>query len=414
MTRIAAVILLAWLIGPIEAAAQETAEYILIRTEEVYRNLGTYHFRGSVWYEWSGEDGNPRSFLSTFQAYRGKNGALRYQQGIGMSKVLAATDGTGSLLYLADKRQYKTSESSDLEAFIQKGLKVENAAWIFPTISLLRKYGNLKTVFHNPRLVSTQILNSGGQPVNCYVLEGSMEPADIDAVRGNRKTELWIQKDQNLVLREIHTGTSADPPLKGENLAETFSFDVAEPNASPAAEVFEFQPPQRAEEVQELFIYRGASPSTEILLSDNRRHPFYYELPFLKMKHFELPAVDGGELAMDEFRGKYVLLDFWATWCVPCLAQTSDLKRILRKYREKDLVVLGLNNEELDTTRAFLRKHKPAYPMLIDVKGELMSLYGVSSLPVLVLLDRSGNILARREERQTYKQIENLLKEAGL
>ncbi len=52
--------------------------------------------------------------------------------------------------------------------------------------------------------------------------------------------------------------------------------------------------------------------------------------------------------------------------------------------------------------------------MLIDVGGELMSLYGVSNLPVLVLLDRSGRIIAKRTERQTYKQIDKLLKEAGL
>jgi hypothetical protein len=246
------VILLASFIGSVEAAAQETAEHILIRTEEVCRNLDICHFRGSVLYEWSGEDRNQRSMASTFQFFKGKKGALRYQQGIGLSKVLAATDGTSSLLYLADKRQYKTGESSDLEAFIQKGLKVENAAWIFPTISLLRKYSHLRATFHNPRLVSSRIANSGGESVNCYVLEGNMEPADIDAVRGNQKTVLWIQKDRYVVLREIHTGTSSDHPLSGENLTETFSFDMAEPNASPPAGVFEFQPPQSAEEVQQL------------------------------------------------------------------------------------------------------------------------------------------------------------------
>ena len=117
---------------------------------------------------------------------------------------------------------------------------------------------------------------------------------------------------------------------------------------------------------------------------------------------------------MNDFRGKYVLLDFWATWCAPCHKQMKDLKKILRAYKGKDLVVFGLNNEELDLTQEFLKRHKPAYPMLLDIGGELMSLYGVNNLPVLVLLDRSGNILSKREERQTYKQMDQLLKEAGL
>ena len=78
------------------------------------------------------------------------------------------------------------------------------------------------------------------------------------------------------------------------------------------------------------------------------------------------------------------------------------------------MAVFGLNNEELDITRTFLEKRKPVYPMLIDVGGELMSLYGVINLPVLILLDRSGNIIVKKRERQTYKQIDKLLMEAGL
>ena len=132
------------------------------------------------------------------------------------------------------------------------------------------------------------------------------------------------------------------------------------------------------------------------------------------MKHFILPTVDGEELALSGFRGKYVLLDFWATWCVPCHKQMKDLEKILGEYEEKDLAVLGVNNEEPDVTRAFLEKRNPVYPLLMDMGGELMSLYGVTNLPALILLDRSGNIISRKGERQTYKQIDELLMEAGL
>jgi peroxiredoxin len=331
-----------------------------------------------------------------------------------MSKVVAATDGTRSLLFFADKGRYQYSDSTDLEEFIRKGLKLENAAWIFPIISLLDKYGNLKARFHNPKLMSPQILAVNGEPVNCHVLEGIMESSDIDAVLGNRRTELWIHKDRHVVLREVNAGTSSDHPAKGENLTETVAFNIAELNAVPPVTVFEFQPPQGTKEVKELFISGDTSADPDVFSSGDRAHAFYYELPFLKMKHFKLPTVNGEELDLGEFRGKYVLLDFWATWCVPCHKQMNDLEKILRKYEGKDLVVLGLNNEELNVTRAFLEKHTPAYPMLTDVSGDVTSLYGVTNLPVLVLLDRSGGIIFIKRERQTYEQIDKLLKETGL
>ena len=331
-----------------------------------------------------------------------------------MSKVLAATDGTRGLLFLADKGQFQYSDLPDLEEFIRKGWKLEDAAWIFPFISFLDKYSNLKAKFHDPELMPPKVLNMNGESVNCYVLKGVMEPADIDAVRGNPVTVLWIHKDLHVVLREIHTGTTGDHPLKGENLSETIAFEIAEPHTVPPDDVFEFQPPRGAGEVKEFFIPGKTSHDDAVSTLKNREHPFYYELPFLKMKHFILPTVDGEELALSGFRGKYVLLDFWATWCVPCHKQMKDLEKILGEYEEKDLAVLGVNNEEPDVTRAFLEKRNPVYPLLMDMGGELMSLYGVTNLPALILLDRSGNIISRKGERQTYKQIDELLMEAGL
>ena len=414
MSRTAIAILLILIIQPLGASAQETAEQILVRTEEVYRNLDTYHFRGSISYEWMGADNSNRIFQSEFQSFKGEGGKLRHQQGIGMSKVLAATDGFRSLIYLAELRQYCWSDSFNLEGFIRKRLGLENPAWIFPAISLLDKYSNLRVKFHKPNLVSVQKLSVKGEAVDCYVLEGMMEPADIDAVRGNSRTELWIHKDRHVVLREIHRGTLTDLPVRDVATTETIVFSVAEPDAVPEPAVFEFQPPRGTEQVKELFGQGETLSDPAAFIPDDQTHAFYYELPFLKMKHFRLPTVDGDELALETLRGKLVLLDFWATWCVPCHKQMKDLKKILREYEGKDLVVLGLNNEELDVTRKFLETHKSTYPMLVDVGGELMSLYGVSNLPVLVLLDRSGNIVSVRRERQSYKQIDQLLKEAGL
>ena len=72
MARIVATIIFILLIGSIEAPAQETVEQILVQTEEVYRNLQTYHFRGTISYKWMGEDKSIQVPHNSFQSFRGK------------------------------------------------------------------------------------------------------------------------------------------------------------------------------------------------------------------------------------------------------------------------------------------------------------------------------------------------------
>jgi peroxiredoxin len=395
-------------------AAQDPVEQILVRTGEVYKSGNTYQFSGVILYNWKSQDSKSQIFQESFQSFRGYGGKLRYQRGLGMSKILALTDGIASLLYLADKQQYQKSNTPDLEALVRTSLGIENASRVFPSVALLEKYGNLRERFHNARLLGDQDLILDGKKLSCMVLEGIMDPTDIDAVVGNRETRLWIERDRYIIRREISIGTSIENASKGERLQETITFNIAKVNETLPENLFAIYPPQGAAEVKHLFAPETRSMSREQASSENPAFPFYYELPFVAMRNFTLPCAGGGQLSLSQFRGKFVLLDFWATWCVPCHKQRSDLEKVLRKYKGSDLVVLGLNNESMETTEAFIKKHSPIYPLLVDTRGSLASLYRANILPTLVLLDRSGRIVFKREGRLTYEQIEQLLKEAGL
>jgi peroxiredoxin len=395
-------------------AAQESVEQILARTQEVYKSANIYQFSGAVLYDWKDNDNKSRTFRQIFQCYRGEGGKLRYQLGLGMSKILALSDGAMSLLYLADKRKYQKSNSSDLEAFIRSSLDIENASWVFPSIALLEKYSHLSQTLRNATLLKSQDLILNGRTFPCMVLEGIMDPTDIDVVRGNRKTQLWIERDRYVVRQEVSAGTSTDNPAKGEKLRETITFDIAKMNEALAEDLFTLDSPTGTEEVRYLFAPDKGSEDAEQASSDNRPLSFNYELPFAAMRNFKLPCVDGGQLSLAQFRGKFVILDFWATWCAPCHKLRDDLEKILRKYKNTDLVVLGINDESLEKTRAFIKKRAPTYPLLVDTGGSLSSLYGANILPTLVLLDPSGRMIFKREERLMYEQIEHLLREAGL
>jgi thiol-disulfide isomerase/thioredoxin len=111
---------------------------------------------------------------------------------------------------------------------------------------------------------------------------------------------------------------------------------------------------------------------------------------------FTLPVVangdDGARMRLSDLRDKVVVLDFWASWCGPCAMQAPILDRIARKY-DREVVVLGINvGEAPSLARTYATQKGLSYPILADESGEAQSLYGASTLPTVVLIDRQGNI----------------------
>jgi thiol-disulfide isomerase/thioredoxin len=112
---------------------------------------------------------------------------------------------------------------------------------------------------------------------------------------------------------------------------------------------------------------------------------------------FRAPALGGATVALADLRGKVVLLDFWATWCAPCLAEMPALRRLDETVGPRGLAVVGINIEGAAARRAVedvVREAGLRYPTVID-EGEVRRLYGVEGLPHLVVIDREG--IVRRE-----------------
>ena len=112
---------------------------------------------------------------------------------------------------------------------------------------------------------------------------------------------------------------------------------------------------------------------------------------------FELPRVDGtaGSLALSSLRGKVVLLDFWATWCPPCLQMIPVLHDLHHEWQGRGVEFVGVSSDGPQTTpdeiRAFLHSRPSPYPMVLD-DGTANSLYKIRALPQMVLVDRDGAI----------------------
>jgi peroxiredoxin len=109
---------------------------------------------------------------------------------------------------------------------------------------------------------------------------------------------------------------------------------------------------------------------------------------------FTLDRLGGGKVSLASLRGKPVIVNFWATWCEPCKKESPELERTYRKYRDRGLVVLGLDVDDLTgDVHSFARRYGISYPLLQRARSAEAD-YGVSQLPETFFVDRSGTIVA--------------------
>lgn len=110
---------------------------------------------------------------------------------------------------------------------------------------------------------------------------------------------------------------------------------------------------------------------------------------------FTAQTLDGAGFSSAALAGDVVLLDFWATWCPPCVASLPALDRIQDRFSDQGFTVLGVNQEpqSIARTRAFVASRELGFPMVVD-PGYVAGSYGVHSLPTSFLVDRKGVIRA--------------------
>ena len=129
---------------------------------------------------------------------------------------------------------------------------------------------------------------------------------------------------------------------------------------------------------------------------------------------FLLPRLDErGKLSLASLRGNVVVLNFWASWCVPCKAEAPLLEAAWRHYRSDHVVVVGIDSQDFSgDARSFVRRHDLTYPVVHDGAGNLLGRYGVTGFPETFFITRNGKAVGHVPGQLVAGQVEQGIRRA--
>jgi peroxiredoxin len=108
---------------------------------------------------------------------------------------------------------------------------------------------------------------------------------------------------------------------------------------------------------------------------------------------FTLAALDGGTFRLADQRGRVVLVNFWATWCPPCLEEMPAMERLWRKHKDAGFVLVAVSvDTDPKKVAPFVKEHTLTFPVALDTKMAVAERYGVRALPSSFIVDKAGHV----------------------
>ena len=133
---------------------------------------------------------------------------------------------------------------------------------------------------------------------------------------------------------------------------------------------------------------------------------------FAEPVDYSLPDMDGKQQSLADYRGKWVVVNYWATWCPPCQEEMPDLVEFHERHKDKDAVVIGINYEDIghDQLAAFVESFMITYPIWRSDPVATTPLGAVPGLPTTYIISPDGTPLARQVGPVTVEHLENYIK----
>jgi thiol-disulfide isomerase/thioredoxin len=151
-----------------------------------------------------------------------------------------------------------------------------------------------------------------------------------------------------------------------------------------------------------------------------REHPVEADQngPSTQLPDFSLPGMDNSPWRSEEWRNKILVINFWATWCPPCVSEMPLLDRLAKTYADRDVVFVGIAVDDKDAVKHFVRDHHIGFPILLGETHamNLMKRLGnrFNALPFTVVADHGGSIILRQFGTVSEKDLQSLLDKVTL
>jgi peroxiredoxin len=121
---------------------------------------------------------------------------------------------------------------------------------------------------------------------------------------------------------------------------------------------------------------------------------------------FSVPALAGTASGLDAYRGQVVVMNLWASWCPPCRAEMPDLQHLYQAYKQRNVVVLGVDQgESAERVSAFATSLGIHYPILLDQQQQYGRVYAALGLPTTIVIDQRGTVVRGFDGPLSYPQM---------
>jgi thiol-disulfide isomerase/thioredoxin len=245
--------------------------------------------------------------------------------------------------------------------------------------SVITRLSRLDDMIRSAELLGPELISINGEELRCSLVRVVYQPPGTPA-NSSRETLLWIDPQRKVVRKEhtIERGRfTVTQPLSESTNVRVTTYHVMQLGAEPPETLFRFRPPASAR-----FVEQFSPLGTNTRLVGRTAPPL------------QLKTLEGKEVFSETFRGKPLLVDFWATWCKPCVKQMPVISKLHTEFKDKGLIVVGVNkDQDPKVATAFLEKNQYRWLNLYDEGLQASKLWETDAIPTLAVVDRAGKIV---------------------
>ena len=308
-------------------------------------------------------------------------GRYRYEGRSGNATAILVSDGTSQWDYHVYEHIY-TQQPTPSEDAPTGWITGEAEGDLMSARQIVRQMIHRTDNLKSASFLPDETISVNGKSVPCYVIRYSSEDLQKKYKDDVNEWTLWIDKSRKVVLKtysqgvtQMRTGSHTRIPLHMET---TVIYPKVDLDPQEAASSFNFVPPSDAKLV-------AAFPGPSIHEVDLTGKP----APELQLK-----SIDGKITTLSSFHGQPVFIEFWATWCGPCVDLMPDLNKLYAELKGKGLGWMSIDNDEDSSDAAtFLSGEHITWPNYHDEDGSLGKAFQRHGIPLGVLIDADGKIV---------------------